>query len=75
MHVTGVLSHGHHRAWAFLSGDEVFHDSNLTIECLHRVLLDLAQLGPLPRKLFLQLDNCGRSPLLFPVLFTCPPPL
>ena len=75
MHVTGVLSHGHHRAWAFLSGDEVFHDSNLTIECLHRVLLDLAQLGPLPRKLFLQLDKLRQVTSPLSCALHLPPPL
>ena len=71
VHVTGVISHGHHRAWALLSGDEVFHNSNLTIEYLHRVLVDLAQDGPLPRRLFLQLDNCGRSSIRAPSHHIC----
>ncbi len=58
--MTGVLAHGQHRAFAFLSGDEIFHDSNLTVECLQRVLADIASGGPLPRKCYIQLDNCSR---------------
>jgi len=63
VHLTGVLAHGQHRAWAFLSGNEIFHDSNLTVECLQRVLIDITKDGPLPRKLYIQLDNCGRYAL------------
>ena len=44
------------------TADNIFHDSNLTIECLHRSLLRHQQLhGGLPECLNLQMDNCVRE--------------
>jgi hypothetical protein len=56
-----VIEHGTRRTWAFISGPEIHHDSNLTIECLHRVLVEKRKDGPLPKILYLQMDNCGRD--------------
>ena len=42
--------------------DHIFHDSNLTIECLHKTLLrHQIKRGPLPECLNLQMDNCVRE--------------
>jgi len=60
VHVTAVLAHGR-GAYAYLSGEEWPHDSNLTIECIQRTLKDIERKeGKLPRTLFVQMDNCSR---------------
>ena len=43
MHLTGVLSHGHELAFAFLDFMQWPHDSNLTINVLLLVLLKVAK--------------------------------
>jgi hypothetical protein len=49
-----------------MSGDEIAHDSNLTIECLKRTIEHLkAVKGKLPRICYIQMDNCGRSTFFF----------
>ncbi len=60
LHITGVIEHGRRRSWAFVSGEELYHDSNMTIEVLQRVLQDIAAAGPLPRRCYIQMDNCSR---------------
>jgi hypothetical protein len=56
VHVTGVLVHGV-ASFVYLNTERVPKDSNLTIECLMRTLLQLPK--PLPPTLFLQADNCS----------------
>ena len=58
-HLTGVIVHGR-GTYHFISGEEFPHDSNLTIECLQRVFTMLEKEGRLPKKLFVQMDNCSR---------------
>jgi hypothetical protein len=54
------LVHGR-ATFAYLSGDEWPKDSNMTIEVLQRTLSAIAKAGePLPRILYLQLDNTSR---------------
>lgn len=60
MHLTGVLMHGlPNRAYAFLWPDKFPKGADIVIHVLMHALRDKAQEGPLPKKLCLQLDNCG----------------
>ena len=45
--------------YTFWANEQVQHDSNLTIEVLRRTLLKLEECGPLPRRMYLQLDNAS----------------
>ncbi|XP_068687066.1 uncharacterized protein [Montipora foliosa] len=61
-HVTGVLSHGHKKAWCFVDFMRWPQDSNPTVNCLISCFRHL--LRPqrrLPPTLYLQLDNCYRD--------------
>jgi hypothetical protein len=60
-HLIGALVHGY-GPWIYTMS-RYPADSNVTIEVLQRVLTDLSNEsgGPLPKKLYLQLDNCGRE--------------
>jgi hypothetical protein len=64
---TGVIVHGRYH-YAFISGEEWPKDSNMTIEILQRVLSDLEfESGkPLPRVMYLQMDNTSRYGSLSP---------
>jgi hypothetical protein len=60
-HLVGAHVHG---ICSFLYGmfDDLPHDSNLTVEVLHRTLCNLERMGhQLPPRLDLQLDNCSRE--------------
>jgi hypothetical protein len=60
-HFVGVIAHG---IGAFIYGlhDDWKHDSNLTIEILHRALSQIEASGfELPPVLDLQMDNCARE--------------
>lgn len=59
-HITGALVHGR-QMFAFLDLMQYPHDSNLTLNCLLRALVSTASGGCLTRKLYIQLDNCGRE--------------
>ena len=45
--------------YCYWASDQVCHDTNFTIEVLHRLLLKIEENGPLPRRLYLQLDNAS----------------
>jgi hypothetical protein len=60
-HLIGVLVHGV-GSWVYTMADRFKSDSNVTIEVLQRVLAEIeAKKGRLPRKLYLQMDNCTRE--------------
>jgi hypothetical protein len=61
-HLIGALVHGR-GAWVYTMSHRFPADPNVTIEVLQRVLADLSEEsgGPLPKKLYLQLDNCVRE--------------
>ena len=61
-HLIGALVHGR-GAWVYTMSHRFPADPNVTIEVLQRVLTDLSEEsgGPLPKKLYLQLDNCVRE--------------
>ena len=63
IYMTGVIIHsgffGEKKAYIFRDFRQLPHDSNLTINCLLRVLS--ANKDKLGRMLFLQLDNCYRE--------------
>lgn len=65
-HLTGVLVHTKSSkgklAYGFYDILQFAHDCNLTICVLLKALVDLCSSGePLPRVLYLQLDNCYRE--------------
>ena len=65
-HLTGILVHTKSTtgklAYGFYDILQFPHDSNLTINSLLRVLVDVFSAGnSLPRVLYLQLDNCFRE--------------
>ncbi|CAH3027411.1 unnamed protein product, partial [Porites evermanni] len=61
-HVTGVLSHGHKKAWCFIDFMRWPQDANPTINCLISVFRHLRRTKiRLPPTLYLQLDNCYRD--------------
>lgn len=56
-----MLAHGV-GSWVYTMSDKWKSDSNVTIEVLQRVLTDIEQKKKgLPRKLYLQMDNCVRE--------------
>ena len=57
-HVTGVKVHSQNDAYCAVDYGQWPHDSNLTIAVLATVF---DQYTPLPKKLYLQMDNCGRE--------------
>lgn len=61
-HLIGALVHGV-GPWIYTMSHRFPADPNVTIEVLQRVLTDLSEErgGALPKKLYLQLDNCGRE--------------
>jgi len=60
-HLTGIINHGHWESYAFISGEEYYHNSNLNIECLQRVFAHvIRKYNRLPDHLFVQMDNCSR---------------
>ena len=59
-HLIGVLAHGV-GSWVYTMSDKWKSDSNVTIEVLQRVLTDIERKKGLPRKLYLQMDNCVRE--------------
>ncbi len=62
-HLFGAIVHGR-ALYGFSYLDNCKHGTNLTIEALHRVLIKEWLRGgkePLPRVLFLQLDNCSKQ--------------
>ena len=61
-HVNGLLFHGH-CTYAIVDIHQWDHDSNLTINCLLACLFEEAVVkgNKLPRKLYVQLDNCARE--------------
>ncbi len=62
-HLTGAIIHGH-GSQGYLDFLQFPHDPNLTINVLLRLIIGrfkaLAE-APLPDKLYVQLDNCGRE--------------
>ena len=64
-HITGVIIHGH-GSYAYTDLLQWPHDPNLTMNILTRVLLRrflelINSNSHLPKKLYLQLDNCMRE--------------
>jgi hypothetical protein len=60
-HLIGVLVHGI-GSWVYTMSHRFKADSNVTIEVLQRVLQEIeAKKGKLPKKLYLQMDNCVRE--------------
>ena len=60
-HLIGVLVHGV-GSWVYTMADRFKTDSNVTIEVLQRVLIEIEdKKGRLPSKLYLQMDNCVRE--------------
>eukprot|EP00795_Rhopilema_esculentum_P008448 gene8448-14434_t len=60
-HVTGLLSHGTGTCYQFIDLMQWAHDSNLVMNTLYRVLVDIATEQRLSPVLYLQLDNCWRE--------------
>ena len=58
-HITGAIVHGR-RSFAFIDVHLWPHDSNLTINILLNILMQLSD-DNLPPVLYLQLDNCYRE--------------
>ena len=65
-HCTGVIVTngkftGDRRVYAYLNSNQFPQDSNKTVSILFDVLLDVKEkVGKLPKKLFVQSDNCSR---------------
>ena len=59
-HLMGAIVHGR-GVYGFVGVDNVKYGTNVTIETLHRILLDQAKRGPLPDHLYLQLDNTAKQ--------------
>jgi hypothetical protein len=61
--LTAALVHGFGAGvYCFWATDQLNHDTNLTIEVVRRTLLKIEELhGPLPRRLYLQLDNASEN--------------
>ncbi|XP_062597809.1 uncharacterized protein LOC134259225 isoform X2 [Saccostrea cucullata] len=60
-HVTGVLAHGQKAASVFTWTDKFACDSNITINCLLKVLEDVSTNKSLPPTLYLQADNSAKD--------------
>lgn len=56
-HITGAIVHGR-RSFAFIDVNLWPHDSNLTINVLLQILMQIKELPPV---FYLQLDNCYRE--------------
>ena len=56
----GALVHGR-GVYAFTYLNNVKTGTNIVIECLHRIFIDLRRRGPLPATLFLQVDNTAKQ--------------
>lgn len=67
VHVVGVLVHGRgingRQPYVYTCLENIANDSNLTIEVIYRTLVHIESksLKPLPKTLYLQLDNCTGS--------------
>ena len=60
-HLMGVLAHGR-QAYGYTCIDNVKHGNNLTIQCLHQLLVDTWEReGQLPPTLYVQLDNTSKQ--------------
>ena len=60
-HLMGAIVHGR-QVYAYTYIDNIKHGNNITIETLHRVIVDTwAREDALPRKLNLQLDNTSKQ--------------
>jgi hypothetical protein len=60
-HLMGAIAHGH-GTYCYLYDDNCEQGNNVTIDTLHRVLVDLIKNnGSLPPKLYLQLDNTSKQ--------------
>lgn len=62
-HLTGAITHGQNSE-GFLDFQQYPHDPNLTINVLLKLLLrnfTMMEATGLPKKLYIQLDNCGRE--------------
>ncbi|XP_078694222.1 uncharacterized protein LOC144923518 [Branchiostoma floridae x Branchiostoma belcheri] len=64
LHLTGALVHGQGRAFVYAWTDKFHMDTNITVNVLIDILLDLAKGydgGHLPNTLYLQLDNSAKE--------------
>jgi hypothetical protein len=59
-HLMGCIAHGR-QAYAYTFWDNFKHGTNVTIEAMYRVLVDLRGRGKLPPRFFLQLDNTAKQ--------------
>lgn len=59
-HLLGALVHGR-GMYVYTMSHKFPADPNTTIEVLQRTLTKLSEEGPLPRKFYLQMDNCVRE--------------
>ncbi len=62
VHLIGVLQHlslNHLRLYTMTDDHQT--GANHIVECVHRFINDAARDGPLPKTLFVQLDNCVRE--------------
>jgi hypothetical protein len=60
IHLMGVIVHGRQN-YVYTHLDNSKAGNNVTIDVMHRTLVDQAKRGPLPRTCFLQLDNTTRQ--------------
>ncbi len=58
VHVVGVLTHGHGE-FTFVDYGQYSDDSNLTASVLFATLKTIARKKPLPKVLYLQMDNAS----------------
>jgi hypothetical protein len=64
IHLVGVLVHGTIiQPYVYSTLENIASDSNLTVECIQRTLTKVEEQtkAPLPKTLFLQMDNCSRE--------------
>lgn len=62
VHLIGLLHHAQQSILQlYTMTDEHKKGSNHIIEVIHRFVNEKAKAGPLPKKLFIQLDNCSRE--------------
>lgn len=59
-HIVGVLVHGK-GTYCMMDFNQVPHDSNLTLNCMLKALMLVSKDKKLPRKIYIQLDNCSRE--------------
>lgn len=60
-HVTGVLEHGQRKPYLFTWTDKFACDTNITINCLLKVLEDVSNDMSLPPTLYIQADNSAKD--------------